>query len=424
MRIGVLTTSYPREPEDPAGHFVRGLCVHLLRCGHTVEVIAAGAPDRAPADRDCDDAGLRVRRLPSSLFYQGGAPDELAARPLAAWAAAASFSARLLFSAARRLRGCDALLSHWLVPCGVAAALCASGRPHVAIAHSSDIHLLRRLGRLDVVRWLGRRARLVYTSSSLVVPGAEGPVVPMGLDVAALAASDTERQAARRALGLQRPTVLALSRLVPVKGLDTLIRALQPLHARGLDADLVLAGDGPQRDELQALAAPLGNRVRLVGEVRGETKRLLLRGCDVLALPSRRLPDGRTESAPTVLLEALAAGCPVVASDVGGVAELLDGAGLLVPADAPDALGEALARLLASRPNANSDSDGDADGDAGVAARLRALGRARAAAFDWSRLAPRLLGPAFAATSPAADAAAPAAPPPAAAPGTVAPERQ
>ena len=382
MRIGVLTTSYPREPEDPAGHFVRGLCVHLIRCGHAVEVIAAGAPDpAAPATRmasDGDDAGLRVRRLPSSLFYQGGAPDELAARPLAAWAAAASFSARLVLAAAQELRGCDALLSHWLVPCGVAAALCASGRPHVAIAHSSDIHILRRLGRLDVVRWLGRRARLVYTSSSLVVPGAEGPVVPMGLDVAALATSDAERQAARRALGHKRPTVLALSRLVPVKGLDTLIRALQHLHARGLDADLVLAGDGPQRDELRALAAPLGSRVRLVGEVRGEQKRLLLRGCDVLALPSRRLPDGRTESAPTVLLEALAAGCPIVATAVGGVTELVGDAGFIVPPDEPAALAAALRRILF---------------EPGVAPLLGQKARARSAAYDWAAIAPRILGP-------------------------------
>jgi glycosyltransferase involved in cell wall biosynthesis len=393
VRIGVLTTSYPREPEDPAGHFVRGLCLHLARCGHRIEVIAAGPPVHR-AEPASDDQGMRVRRLPSTLFYRGGAPDELAGRPLRAWAAATSFSARLLLATAHQLRGCDALVSHWLVPCGVAAALCASGRPHIAIAHSSDVHLLRRLGRLDVVRWLSRRARLVYTSRSLVVPGADGEVVPMGLDVAALTASDAERLAARRALGLVRPTVLALSRLVPVKGLDTLLLALRRLHAQGLDCELVLAGDGPQRDELVALAAPLGSRVRFVGEVRGERKRLLLRGCDVLALPSRRLPDGRTESAPTVLLEALAAGCPVVASDVGGVAELLGGAGLLVPADAPDALAAALARLLAP-----GDNNGGGNG-AELAARLREQGRACAAAFDWSCLAPRLLGPAFAPADP------------------------
>lgn len=387
MRIGVLTTSYPREPEDPAGHFVRGLCLYLADRGHRVEIVAAGEGSSTGAVSPAQpDGPLRVLRIPSPLFYRGGAPDALAAGsgPLA-WAEAAGFSGRLLLECRRELMGCDALISHWLVPCGVLAALCAAGRPHVAVAHSSDVHLLRRLGLSAVVRWLSRRARLVYTSASLCVSGAAGEVVPMGLDVASYAAEESERLAARATL--RKKTILALARLVPVKGLDVLLAALGRLVEGGVDeggadVELLIAGAGPLRCELEAMArdAGLGAAVRFLGEVRGAEKRRLLLGCDALALPSRRLTDGRTEGAPTVLLEALAAGCPVVASDVGGARELLGDAGIVVPPEDPAALAAALRNILY---------------DPGHAALLRRRGPVRARGFDWSRVAPRLLGPAF-----------------------------
>ena len=383
MRFGVVTTSYPRFDEDPAGGFVRGLNRFLVHRGHTVEVIAAGEPNdpaqtTAPGLPDQD--GIWVRRVPSGLFYKGGAPDALAQGGAAGIADALRFSGRLIAACAQQVRRCDALISHWLVPCGVAAALCAGGRPHVAIAHSSDVHLLRRLCLTRIGRWLGRRAQLVYTSASLQLAGAPGRVVPMGVAVAEFAATPEQRAAARRELGVTTKTVLALGRLVPVKGLAGLLAALGQLSG----VDLLIAGDGPLRRTLEQAAGPLGPRVRFLGEVHGALRRRLLHGCDALVLPSRILPDGRTESAPTVLLEALAAGCPIVATAVGGVAELVGDAGLIVPPDAPAALAAALQQILCVP---------------GVAAVLSEKARARAAAYDWEAIAPRLLGPQLASTA-------------------------
>lgn len=375
MRFGVVTTSYPRSAADPAGGFVRGLNRFLLQRGHTVEVIAAGesaAPAAALALPDED--GIWVRRVPSGLFYRGGAPDALAQGGVTGPAAALKFSAGLLAACSQQVGRCDALISHWLVPCGVAAALWAGGRPHVAIAHSSDVHLLRRLRLTGVGRWLGRRAQLVYTSASLQLPGAPGRVVPMGVTVAEFAATPAERVAARRELGLAAQTVLALGRLVAVKGLESLLAALRQLSG----VELFIAGDGPLRPALEQAARPLGRRVRFFGEVHGEQRRRLLHGCDALVLPSRVLPDGRTEGAPTVLLEALAAGCPIVATAVGGVAEVVGDAGLIVPPDDPAALAAALKQVLF---------------DPGAAAALGHRARARAASYDWAAIAPRLLGP-------------------------------
>jgi len=132
--------------------------------------------------------------------------------------------------------------------------------------------------------------------------------------------------------------LLALSRLHPKKGLDTLLTALQNLP----DCIVWLAGDGPLRRELETLAKKLGviNRVRFLG---WRTDRAaLLRAADICVLPSRYEPFG------TVILEAWAAGTPLVAcASAGPAAHVEDGVtGLLTPIDDAPALNAALRRAL------------------------------------------------------------------------------
>jgi glycosyltransferase involved in cell wall biosynthesis len=378
VHVGVVTTSYPRFAGDPAGGFVHGLNRDLLRRGHRVTVVSAGdlvAPTEAQLD------GVTVHRLPSSLFFQGGAPDALASglavAPLSTMWLAGRFTAALLGAVAHRLSRCDVLLSHWLVPSGLVAQLLPGKRPQLAVAHSSDIHLLRRLRLAGLGRWVAERARLVYSAEHLRLDGAPGVVVPMGIAVSEFTATDHDRAAARQALGLGRPMVLFLGRLVPVKGLDVLLTALERLSPQQ-SVELVVAGDGPLRSWLTREAARRGLTLRCLGEVHGRRKQQLLWAADVLVLPSLKLTDGRTEGAPVVVWEALAAGCPVVASEVGGIAGQLDGAGLLVPAGAADELAVAIRQILTDRDLASS---------------LCRHGMLRAQAADWSCVTPQLLGP-------------------------------
>jgi glycosyltransferase involved in cell wall biosynthesis len=331
--IGVVTTSYPRESGDPAGHFVAGFARWLRDRGSPVEVIAAG-----PGSEVVD--GIPVERIDGrGLFYGGGAPDALDGA--SSWIRAARFQAELALTAARRRKRWNAVVSHWLAPSGIATALALRGSKtrHLAIAHSSDVALLRRskFGRA-LVRWLAKNSDLVYTAPHLVLDGAPGRVVPMGID----AAPPGDRARGRKRFLLQRTTALFLGRLVPVKGVDLLLRALPD----GLD--LVVAGEGPMAERWRALAAPLGARVRFLGEVRGADKQDLLAAADFLCLPSVRLPDGRTEGAPTVLAEALAAGLPIVATWEAGAAQLIrDGETGLIVAAQQSPLRAALARLAA-----------------------------------------------------------------------------
>jgi glycosyltransferase involved in cell wall biosynthesis len=343
VRLGIVTTSYPREPGDPAGSFV-GAHVRWLRAqGHEVEVLAAGAPE----------AGDPVHRIRSRLFYRGGAPEALERGGALIAAAAAGFSLRQLAAISRRIPRWDAVCAHWLAPSGVAtaAALLARQRrlPLLAVAHSGDVHFLDRLhaapaaGRL----MLAAGARFAFSSGKLArrmvaASGRAGEAIaertlicPMGVELSPVPPP------ARRSGS--RCRLLFLGRLVPIKGVDVLLRALACL---GPSFELIVAGEGPARSDIAALARELGlgARARLVGEVRGPLKDGLLATADVLVLPSLELPGGRAEGMPVAVLEAIAAGCPAVVSRSGGLEELPESVPKVEPGD-PVALAAALRPL-------------------------------------------------------------------------------
>lgn len=338
MKLGVITTSYPRFPGDAAGSFVAGHVAALRARGHTVDVIAAGAPS---------DAAPEVHRVGGGLFYAGGAPDALERAPIRAGAAALAFTARLVAAVARRAQRWDAILAHWLVPSALAAL--PSRAPLLAIAHGGDIYTLRRLHLLaPTLHLLHRRgARLVFVSGQLrVIARAAAPALGAWLDRAAIQPMgiDVARFAALERAPRDPPIVLVAARLVPIKGVDVAIAALAHLAQ---PARLVIAGDGPERARLAALGA-LDPRIELLGQVSTEHRDRLLRTASVVVIPSRTLPSGRTEGTPTIALEALAAGVPVIASAVGGLCEL--SAVHLVPPGEPAALADAIDHVLAHPP--------------------------------------------------------------------------
>lgn len=138
------------------------------------------------------------------------------------------------------------------------------------------------------------------------------------------------------------PTLLAVARLVPQKGLDVLIRAMKPIGDAISGARLLIAGEGPERAALERLTRELAldDRVSLLGH-RDDTEQLMRRAW-VLAHPAR------WEGFGLVLLEAMRAGLPVVATGVSAIPEIVVSGttGRLVPPDDPAALAEALIDVL------------------------------------------------------------------------------
>lgn len=147
------------------------------------------------------------------------------------------------------------------------------------------------------------------------------------------------------------PRILCMARFVPKKGHRVLLEALGILARDGVAFEAVLRGHGPLEREIQAHRAALGldDRVRIEGVASDAPAPEWFAGGTVYAQPSVPAPDGDVDGIPNALAEAMASGLPPVASEAGGLLELVrDGAsGLLVPAGDADALAGALRRLLA-----------------------------------------------------------------------------
>lgn len=138
-------------------------------------------------------------------------------------------------------------------------------------------------------------------------------------------------------------TVLSVGRLHPVKGHDVLLRAFAIVLARVPDARLAIFGDGNFRKALEDLAVELqiAHAVSFAGQAGAEDVRAAMRQASCFVLPSR------SEGLPLALLEAMAAGLPVVATRVGGVPEVIDGnMAALVPPEDPAALADATCAIL------------------------------------------------------------------------------
>ncbi len=204
-------------------------------------------------------------------------------------------------------------------------------------------------------RWLNRTTapltdRVVCVSKSVAdfaarvigIPPAKLVVIPNGIPLGDFRPGDQAKARATLEMPPSALVVGAVGRLQPVKGIHYLLEAFARLASDHPEAILLLVGDGPQRAQLERLARHVGGseRVCFLGS-RSDVPRLL-QAMDIFVLPSI------WEGMPNAALEAMAAGLPTVATAVGGTPEVVvDGVtGLLAPPCNPDALAQAIARLL------------------------------------------------------------------------------
>jgi len=169
-------------------------------------------------------------------------------------------------------------------------------------------------------------------------------IVYNGVDVSAFGRDKVDRNSIRRELGVgdEEFIILQVARLDTIKDHATAVRAIAAALPRHPSIRLLIVGDGPERETIeQAITGlGLGHRVTMLG-MRGDVRRLLLSAADAFLLTSV------SEGIPVTILEAMAAGVPVVSTAVGGVPELIEHGktGLLAPAGDAASLSESLVRL-------------------------------------------------------------------------------
>ncbi len=364
MRI--LTLNYEFPPIGGGGSPVSfELGRELVAQGHEVDVVTmgfAGLPAREVV------AGIDVHRVPCLRKRRELCrTHEMASFVLAALPAVARLAAR---------RRYDVNHTHFLVPTGLLARLLKgwSGLPYVVTVHGSDVpgYNPDRFGLQHRVlgplwQWIANAADEVISPSQYLrelvhkrSPDQPVSVIPNGF-----------RYERFRADGPKERRILLVSRMLPRKGVQYLLAALPQLDLRGFEVDIV--GDGPYLPTLRQMAEELGLPVRFWGWLDNASSELkeLYERASIFAFTSE------AENFPTVLLEAMAAGHAIVTSNGTGCPEVVGDAALLVPPRRPDALAEALGRLVQ---------------DDELRARLGAAARARVEReFGWPTIARRHL---------------------------------
>ncbi|MCA1822694.1 MAG: glycosyltransferase family 4 protein [Mycobacteriales bacterium] len=248
-------------------------------------------------------------------------------------------------AAARALQraGTDVVHAHFGWSGATAAACLAAllGRPWSMTLHANDIYvrprnLQRKLDESSLVitvcdynrRWLEKHYRMARAPFVLTC-GVEVPVRVLG--------------------ATPEVDVVVIARLIPKKGVDTLIKAVALLAGASRRVSVEVIGDGPLAAELAALAAELGvaAQITFAGELDHARALARLERARLFCLPCRVAPNGDRDAMPTAILEAMARAVPVVATHEVGIPEMVDTTtGRLVPPDDAPALAEAIAGLL------------------------------------------------------------------------------
>ncbi len=364
----MITSSFPRWYGDWAGVFVLNMGKALIKIGHEVTIIAphaAGCPKREVME------GVNVFRFryawPESLetlSYGEGMLNNVRKKPLRFLLILPFIVAQGIYL--RRLfKGADIVNAHWLIPQGLVATLFRVRT--ILTLHGSDVnlkfrgplgYLLRSVFRF-VIKGVGAvTANSIATKKRLeeVVPGVDVNVIPMGVDVEFFSSgvgggAEGSKVPKREESGERDNTVkiINVGRLIPLKGQEYLISALALIKEKFPNARLTLVGDGPYRERLVKHSQNAGvyDSVVFKNEVTHHEIPRLLYEHDIFVLPSVVMPTGETEGLGTVLIEAMAAGLPVVGSRVGGIGDIIeDGVnGILIEERSPQGICDAVIKI-------------------------------------------------------------------------------
>lgn len=345
--MNILLINYEFPPlGGGGGSFSRDLAEELTRTNNNVDVLTSGFSD---LDKEETVNGVRIFRIPvparKSLYY--ASMPSLLSFPFMAIPKGLELIKKNKY---------DIINTHFAVPSGPAGSILSSlsGIPNVLSLHGSDIYnpvSKKSPHKLAPLRWAVRsslkKASSVVAHSSYIEecalkiysPGRAIDVIPLGMP------NPVFSTVPRSDLSMQEYAfyIVSVGRMAKVKGFDILLKTIKLMKTRRKEIHLVLIGDGPERKNLEELSSLLGitDQVHFTGWIQGEEKFRYMAASDVYVMSSIH------EGFGLVLLEAMAAGLPIIATNKGGQTDIIksERSGILVPPGDTEDLADAIIKL-------------------------------------------------------------------------------
>ena len=360
VKVLSLSTVFPNPAEENLGPFVRHRLQHVAKV-HDVEVVAPIAVIDY-AERRFRRPGIPVSRQDGPLHIHHPRWVYL---PWGGYTSAFCLAARLMpfLHGLRREYSFDVIDSHFAYPEGIAAALLGSAFrcPFTITLRGNEVMHVQSPGKGRWIRWaLRRAARIITVSESLrrfaISNGVEEThvrTIPNGVDPDVFYPRPRTETRFRLGIPEDRPVIVSAGFLIERKGHHRVVRALSEIRRSGSSAELWIIG-GPGREgqfeehlHREVRRHALESFVHFTGNVKSAVLADYMSAADVVCLASSR------EGWPNVVHEAQACGAPVVATDVGGVQDMIPAAeyGFVVPAGDEDALAAALRKAIETRWN-------------------------------------------------------------------------
>jgi len=370
MNILMITTSYPRTPTDGSAPFIAAIAEGVAKLGHNADVILPHHPLLKEQIRN--GVSLHTYRVPGDEkdpvwgYAQSLEADVRLKKRVYPLALLAMHRAYRLALKVAKKNPPDLIHAHWVLPNGFIGARLSKtlGVPLVVSLHGSDMYLARKKKIFaSFARWVLKRANAVTACSpdlqeqAIQLSNRDVTLTEYGVDVNLFSPGGERRQG----------TVLAVGRLVHKKGFVELLHAFSQIFKYYKNNTIEIVGDGPLMQPLREKAAQLGvaERVTLSGAAQHSDLPSFYRRAEIVAVPSITDLSGNRDGLPNVLLEALASGCAVIASDIPGIRNVIKDHqdGLLVRSGDIESLSGAMVELF---------RDPELRERLGAAARLRA----------------------------------------------------